>query len=642
MSILTLENIHKTYFGKRVLDGLSLSLDFGDRLVLTGANGTGKSTLLKIISGQEEPDTDIGLLNLASGTVIGYLPQQLSSEPDPAKTCLSHQRYDDLMLQMRSLEEDMAEHPEQFAELSTAYDQTIRSFEALGGYGFQADLLAALYGLGLSDQILRRPLNTLSGGERMRSALAHIIVSRPDLLLLDEPTNHLDIDGIEWLEEWLSSFSGTVIVISHDRSFMDNIATHTALLSQGKMTVRAGNYSEFKETEAMIHFSRERELKKLQETLKHEQKVTQTMFSHRKMNQYHSREKRVAKLSRQINEVEKNLVSEQTRVKFSFQSDPERKTRSGCLIQAEDISLSYDDNTLFSGFSSSIFPQDRIMITGPNGCGKTSLLNIMVGSLRPSSGRVEINSRAKIGYMGQLLQFNSEVNTLLTEVRQADPGLTEGQGRDLLAGYGFREIDVFKRIQVLSGGERARLYLCKLLLQKPDLLLLDEPTNHLDIASREILEQALLDYDGALLSVSHDRYFIDKTARKIWGFIGVQVQEYNSYQSWRGMVRAGKANISVPTQSEQSEIAEKENNSGRKNTDTKQIAAEKRKKAAEQRQIIQTLEAIIHEQEAEIKSMEASFAEDTPAVVYEQYADLIQELEENTTSYLELLEKKDS
>ena len=641
MSILTLENIHKTYFGKKVLDGLSLSLDFGDRLVLTGANGAGKSTLLKIISGQEIPDLDIGSFNLASGTVIGYLPQQLSTEPDPSKNSLSHQEYDDLLLQMRRLEEDMTEHPEQFAELSKEYDQTIRSFEALGGYRFQADLLTVLHGLGLSADIIRRPLNTLSGGERMRSALAHIIVSRPDLLLLDEPTNHLDIDGIEWLEEWLSSFAGTVIVISHDRSFMDNIATHTALLTQGKLTVRAGSYTDFKETEAMIRFSRERELKNLRESLQHEQKVTQTMFSHRKMNQYHSREKRAAKLSEQVSEAEKSLGSEQPRVKFSFQLNSERKTRSSPLVQAEDICLAYDDKILFSDFSACIYPQDRILITGPNGCGKTSLLNVMRGSLPPSSGRVEVNSGVNIGYMGQLLQFSAKSNTLLTEVRQVDPGLTEGQGRDLLARYGFRGIDVFKKIQVLSGGERARLYLCKLLLQVPDLLLLDEPTNHLDITSREILEQALLDYDGAILSVSHDRYFIDKTARKIWGFIGVQVQEYNSYLSWRGMVRASKANALTPVLPPDEAVAEGAGVSRKNQAAVRQLAAKKRKESAEQRRIIRTLEESIQNLETEIEAIETSFSENTPAAVYEQYAELLQKLEENTTAYLELLEKTD-
>lgn len=641
MSILTLENIHKTYFGKKVLDGLSLSLDFGDRLALTGANGTGKSTLLKIISGLETPDPDVGWLNQASGTVIGYLPQQLSAIPDPTMNCLSNPEYDESLLQMRRLEEQMSEHPEQYSELSKEYDLAIRRFEALGGYGFQADLLAALHGLGLTADILNRPLNTLSGGERMRSALAHIIVSRPDLLLLDEPTNHLDIEGIEWLEEWLSSFAGTVIVISHDRSFMDNIATHTALLAQGKLKVRAGSYTDFKEAEATVLFSRERELKNLQEALKYEQEVTQTMFSHRKMKQYHSREKRVAKLSGQVDELELGLGGRQARVKFSFQSNPERKNRTGSLVKAENISLAYDDKFLFSGFSASIFPQDRIMITGPNGCGKTSLLNIMKGSLSPSEGKVEINPRVKIGYMGQTLQFDSETNTLLAEVRQVDPSLTEGQGRDLLARYGFREIGVFKKITMLSGGERARLYLCKLLLQMPDLLFLDEPTNHLDIESQEILEQALLDYDGAILSVSHDRYFIEKVADKIWGFIGAEVQEYSSYQSWRGMVRARLENSPAPVRTGKKQSRADCKNNRKQQAGVRQEAAEKRKAAAQQRQALQTLEQLIHQQEAEIGALEASFAEETPASVYEQYAELLQKLEENTSKYFELLEEAD-
>ncbi|HHV41814.1 MAG TPA: ABC-F family ATP-binding cassette domain-containing protein [Clostridiaceae bacterium] len=641
MSILTIENIQKTYFGKKVLDGLSLSLDFGDRLALTGENGSGKSTLLKIISGLETPDR--GLVQLASGTVTGYLPQRLELEPDPDTNCLTHPAYDETVKLMRELEQKMATNPERLSQLSTEYSYAVAEFEALGGYSFRPKLLEALNGLGLSTDVVNRPLISLSGGERMRSALAHIIIRRPDFLLLDEPTNHLDIDGIEWLEAWLKSFSGTVIVISHDRSFLDNIATHTALIAGGKLTKRNGNYSHFKKVEEATLFSRTRELKSLKQALDHEREVAQTMLSHRKMNQYHSRERKADKLEKQIEEIESGLVQHRTTATFTFRGASEIKTGRELILEAEDISLSYGSKTLFTAFKGRIMADDRVLICGPNGCGKSSLLNIIGGDLEPSGGVISFNPRFKIGYMGQLLHFRAEDNTLIDEVRQEEPQLTEGQIRDLLARYGFRDIEVFKQVAVLSGGEKARLFLCKILLQRPDILFLDEPTNHLDITSREILERALLDFDGAILAVSHDRYFVDKIATKIWGFIGTEVREYSSYSSWRGMARADRGRELIDNnlinKSARREFIDDEGVAGQ--SGCKRDRAVVRRRSAAKRQRLGELETVIAELEQEIAELEASFTKESSPLIYENYAVLLQELDKSTTDYLELLEQLD-
>lgn len=633
MSILTIKNISKSYFGKTVLDKISLSLNLGDRLVLTGENGAGKSTLLKIIAGQETEDKENGNVAIASGIVTAYLPQQLPLQTDLKADCLSNPEYDSIKAELEKLEAEMAKEPDQFSHLAGEYDLYLRRFEAMGGFSFQSQLLAVLSELGFPQEASQRPLYCLSGGERMRAALAHIIVQNPDLLLLDEPTNHLDIDGIEWLENWIKSFAGTVIAISHDRSFMDNIATHTAQLAGGRIFLAAGNYSDFKKTQGMRLYAREREVKKLQREAVKEEGVVQTMLSQRNIGQYHSRQKKLARINKQLDELEREKLPAEKKINFSFSSAAEPRGKARLFLEAKNISLSFASKDLFADFSGKISTKDRILITGPNGCGKTSLLKILTGELLPSKGQLTVNPRIRPAYMGQIFSFADENNDLLSEIKMADPGLTEERSRNLLAGYGFRDNDVHKKLAVLSGGERARIHLCKILLKAPTILFLDEPTNHLDINSREILEAALLDFDGAIVAVSHDRYFIDKIGERIWGFIASSIGEYSSYQSWRGMVKASAA------AAENAHGKAQENKTAAPNRGKKILAADKRRKKALDQQKIGQLEKIITDQEQAAKELEASFAHNTEAEIYQQYAQLLEAIEDNSSKYLQLLEE---
>lgn len=599
MSYLTVDQVSKSYFERQILDGVSFRLDRGDRLALIGSNGAGKTTLLRLINGSEQPDR--GQISRAPQVVIGYLSQHVEEICDLDSHPLANQELADLEAEMRQLEWEIAalaspaadraghasseatadgfgdvaditgnaagepgrgrtdqgrpdpagpagsaddpsesERTRQQRRCLARYAACTARFEALEGYDFPRRMQEALDGLGLSGEILQRPLATLSGGERMRVALARILLMSPDLLLLDEPTNHMDAQAQEWLEAYLARFKGAVLLISHDRAFIDQVATSVAELENGRLTIRPGNYSQFMAIEASEQLTMGREIRKLERELERQQQVTQTMLSHRKMSAYHAREKVVARLSGQLGDIRERARRQQARVNFNFlpgaiEGDPEKM-----LLTASDLGISFADHVLFRQVSLELRNGQRVCLCGPNGCGKSTLLALLLGRIPDFSGEVRLADKAVFGHMGQHVSFPDESATLLDELlSRAD--LSEGQARNLLARYGFRDVDVFKSIQVLSGGERARFYLACLLLERPDMLFLDEPTNHLDIRSREILERALLDYPGAILAVSHDRYFIERIAQQVLGFIGGQVQPFADYLQYRQTARASEA-----------------------------------------------------------------------------------------------------
>ncbi len=716
MSLLSIEQVEHSYFGRQVLAGISLRLDRGERLALIGENGSGKTTLMRLIVGLEKPDA--GRIVLAGQAVTAYLSQQIDLSEYAGASSLLNPQLARLEARMRDLEHEIADaaarsqsaeqqavaatasaEPEAIEtalksaatakaegkRLLTSYADTTAAFEALGGYDFEHRMNEALRGLGLAEDVITRPVESLSGGEKMRVALARILLSDPDLLLLDEPTNHLDLEAMEWLERYLVSFKGAVLLISHDRTFIDHTATSVAELAAGRVTVRPGNYTQFREIEAAEQYTLSREIKKMERELEHQKDVTQTMLSHRKMSSYHAREKVVAKLTAELGQIRERSNRPGQRLKFSFlpaanEGDPQR-----ILLETEGLSRSFGERVLFRNASFYLRCGERLFLLGPNGCGKSTLLSVLLGRLTADSGTVKLSSRSVFGLMSQEFNFPDENATVVSTLTSGYE-LAEGQARNLLARYGFRDVDVYKSVGVLSGGERARLYLCHLLLDRPDLLFLDEPTNHLDIRSREILESALLEYTGALLVVSHDRYLIERLATRVLGFVGTSVLPFDSYATY---TKARDKAADTTTGEAPDEKTKGKNSTQEKSansaataeaepafkanpaTDTDPAAtsdpttasdvtppaaaenrqppqramgasrAKERRETALRKERLRELENQIENDEQLKADLESSFSGNTDPELYDSYASLLSELEAAYAEYLELAEELD-
>jgi len=625
LSLLTISQISKSYFGKTVLDQVSLRLDRGERLALIGSNGAGKTTLLRLITGSEKPDS--GGIIISSGVIPGYLSQHFDDSGNDSGHALHSAELQAIELELRQLENRMADAS---PDILRRYSELTARFETLGGYDFARRMEETLAGLGLQGDILSRPLATLSGGERMRVALARLLLKSPDLLLLDEPTNHMDISAMEWLEDFLIRFKGAVLLISHDRAFIDRTATAVAELNGGRLTVRPGNYTRFKEIEAAENLTRERELKKLSRELEHQKDVTQTMLSHRKMSSYHAREKVVAKLSGQLEDIRSRAQRQNQRLNFGFlpaltEGDPEK-----ILLETRGLTMGFGDVPLFSDVNILLRGGMKACLCGPNGCGKSTLLSLLLGKINEFEGQIRLAGNVVYGHMGQHVDFDDEERTLVQEILSRT-GFDEGQARSLLARYGFRDVDVFKKISVLSGGERSRLYLSCLLLEKPDVLFLDEPTNHLDIQSREILEQALVDFSGAILAVSHDRYFIERCTHQVYGFIRSQVIPYDNFSEYRKAAQADDSRQAMPP-AEEKMIESKSDNKPQPPMNR----AQERREIAQRKEKMRSLEKAIATLEAEKSQLEASFATDCGPDTYKHYSEILAQLDRLYDDYIAL------
>ncbi|MDD4367931.1 MAG: ABC-F family ATP-binding cassette domain-containing protein [Oscillospiraceae bacterium] len=652
MSILSLDKIKKSYFGREVLAGVDFRLDRSERVALIGENGAGKTTLLKIITGLESPDS--GQVTLAQGTVTAYLSQQLESLGQAAAlTMLDNPRLDQLEQQLTHLAEQMAassSQPDQqqtFSRLADQYARTQQAFEAEGGYDYRPRLAQALAGLGLKGELLQQPLSSLSGGERMRVKLARFLVAQPDLLLLDEPTNHLDIDSIEWLEDYLLHYSGAVLFVSHDRHFIDRLATRVAELERGRLMSYKGNYSDYLQQKAEIERFKQQELERLKKEAAHQAEVKQTMLSHRNISGYHEREKKLARLSEEIDQLKERLAASPQRMSFHFlpaegEGDPNRM-----ILQIQNLAKAFGNHLLFEHFDYEMKRHDKVVLAGPNGCGKSTLLKILLGQVAPDSGSILLPGDLKLAYMQQNVSFSQEDCPILDELMQRTD-LPEGPARNLLARYGFRDIDVFKQISVLSGGERSRLYLCCVLQERPDLLLLDEPTNHLDIRSRDILEQALADYDGAVLAVSHDRFFIDRLGGAVLGFAAGEIHAYASFDGYRRQARLINAQAQEKAAGQARLAAAKAASAG---ADCLTVPSKKpgqsvsrnrqqhRRETARRQQAIRDAEERLAYLEAEQNALEAQLGPESRPEDYQKLADLSQEYEQLSDQYLSLLEE---
>ncbi len=530
MIILALQEIRKSFGTHEVLKGVSFTLQEQDRMGLVGVNGCGKSTLMKIIAGEESADS--GSVNIQKSLRIGYLAQQGELSGQETVREVLESVFEPLVRmeeEMRSLEQDMAEHgadAEMLRRLGGRYDALTREFERQNGYGWRSQVTGVLKGLKLWDM---RDMGTglLSGGERTRLCLGRMLLSEPDLLLLDEPTNHLDLKSIAWLEEYLNSYRGAVLVISHDRYFLDHVCGRMAELILGTAETYTGNYTQYTEKRAEVYETRMKAWELQQKEIARQEAV---IAMYRRFNREkslrlaRSREKRLEKIER----LEK--PQEEDTVQFRF--DTRRRTGED-VLQAEGLEKSYGERILFRDVKMHIRAGDRIALIGDNGTGKTTLLRCLTGEEKPDHGSIRWGTGVDIGYYDQHQAGLNEQKTVLDEVWDRFPRMEQYEVRGALGMFLFTGDDVFAPVHTLSGGEKGRVALTELMLRKDNVLLLDEPTNHLDMDSREVLEEALADYPGTILAVSHDRYFINRFAEKVFVLEEEGIREYlGNYDSY--------------------------------------------------------------------------------------------------------------
>lgn len=501
-----------------VLENISFSINEGDRLGIIGVNGAGKTSLFRLITG--EYTADKGAVYISKGKTIGMLAQNADmTEEAGGESALEH-----MYLAFPKLLEDEKRLDELEKTLSSRADVTSQSYSALaaefselnhsfaqnGGQYFRGKCRSILTKMGFDETMMALPVNALSGGQRTRLALARLLASEPDILMLDEPTNHLDVETIDWLEGFLAAYRNTVLVISHDRYFLDRVTNKTLHIEHHSSKLYNGNYTEAQRQRAE---NREAELKKYNQQQKEIARVEAMIEQQRRWGKEHNFVTIRAKENyiKHMDKVEKP-TEELKSIRMSFQSAPPSANE---VIRADGLTMRFGDKTVFKDLTFLVKKGERVFFAGPNGCGKSTLMKVLVGKFAPSDGEIELGYNIKAAYYDQENQNLDDRATVLDELWNAYPTLTEYDIRSTLALFLFKYEDTEKRVSDLSGGERARLTMAKLILSKVNLLVLDEPTNHLDIPSREVLEDALRAFEGTLICVSHDRYFIEKIATKI-------------------------------------------------------------------------------------------------------------------------------
>ena len=635
--ILSCQNLSKTFVDRPILKQASFQLEEHEKAAIVGVNGAGKTTLLKMIIGQLPADE--GLITFAKDKTFGYLAQQsdLSSSHTIYEELLSvKQDLVSMEQQLRDLEESM-KHCEgtQLEEIMDRYTRMTHDFEVRGGLLYKSELTGVLKGLSFFDEDFDKQISTLSGGQKTRVSLAKLLLQSPDLIILDEPTNHLDIASISWLETYLRSYKGAVLIVSHDRYFLDRVVTKVIAIENGLVRSYAGNYSDYAAKAAMLRKAAVNAYLKQQEEIHHQQQVIDKLKSfnrEKSIKRAESREKMLDKM---------DLLEKPVEIRDDMHLKLTPQIISGNdVLSIEDLSKHFGSLTLFEHVDIEIKRGEHVAIIGDNGTGKTTLLKIINELESMDSGQIRLGSKVEIGYYDQEHHVLHSEKTLFDEISDDYPALTNTQIRNTLAAFLFTGDDVFKKISELSGGERGRVSLAKLMLSNANFLILDEPTNHLDITSKEILEQALNDYEGTVLYVSHDRYFVNQTATRILDLYNKQFYSfagnYDYYLEKKDVVEqpsgAVQPNGQTTTAGANTDAAESASDSKLSWQQQKEEQALKRKKENRLRKCEDDIAAL----EDEIAQLNEQMAD--PAIATDVAK--LQELSKKQTALQETLEQR--
>ena len=589
--ILSCQGISKSFGEKVILEDASFHIEEREKAALIGNNGAGKTTLLRII--MEEIHADAGQVVLAKDKRIGYLAQyqDVQGHLSVYEELLSTKQYIiDMEERLRAMEVQMKNASgEELDRLMNSYTRLTHEFELENGYAYKSELMGVLNGLGFTEEDFTKQVATLSGGQKTRVALGKLLISKPDILLLDEPTNHLDMESIAWLETYLLNYPGAVFIVSHDRYFLDKVVTKVIEIDAGQVRMYAGNYSAYAEKKAQLRDAQYKAYLNQQREIKHQEAVIVKLKSfnrEKSIKRAESREKMLNKIQR----IDKP-VEVQSQMRLSLEP---RVVSGNDVLTVEDLAKSFPQQKLFSNISFQIKRGERVALIGNNGTGKTTMLKILNGLLDADAGSFSLGAKVQIGYYDQEHHVLHAEKTIFEEISDTYPTLTETQIRNMLAAFLFTGDDVFKVISSLSGGERGRVSLAKLMLSEANFLILDEPTNHLDIASKEILEEALNSYTGTVLYVSHDRYFINQTATRILDLTNQSVVNYIGDYDYYLEKKEELTEKYAPTAQEATEEAKEETSSEGKLTwqQQKEEQARKRKQENELKKVEKRIEEL--------------------------------------------------
>ena len=627
---ISVSNLSKEFeVGKKILDGLTFQVDQGERVGLLGKNGAGKTTLFKILTG--ELDWDEGEVHVAPGKGVGLISQIPVYPPAYTVEDVLQTAFD----RLHAMEAEMARLAEQMGAdtdpaLLRRYDALTAAFEAGGGYDTQTELNKVCNGLEISQDMRGQLFSSLSGGEKTRVNLARLILEDTDILLLDEPTNHLDLRATEWLEEYLDRYKGTVLAISHDRWFLDRVVRRVIEIHDGKAEFYAGNYSFYVEEKERRYEEKLKQYEKEQAKLEQLQEAADKLHLWAFMgnDKLHKRAFSIEKRMERIRTTDKPTKERRLDIKFG-----ESEFRGDEVLTIKELKKSLDGRTLFDHVNLEVIGGERIALLGDNGTGKSTLLKILLGEEEPDSGKLRMGPTVKVGYLPQIIRFSHPERNLV-DTMIYDQDCSTQTARNRLAAFNFRGEDVFTPVSALSGGEQSRLRLCMLMDEKINLLILDEPTNHLDVASREWIEEAVESYEGNLLFVSHDRYFINRFATRIWMLENGQIIDFRgTFEEYRAAQERKRLQAAVLVKAEpEKPKKEKPRRPGGTKELEKQVAAAERAVAkAEERQYELTLKAEeVASNYLELQKVydEQKALEEEIAALYTKWETLAAELEE--------------